>query len=339
MQNFLVVGDPHIRPEDVEEGRSLIEAVAQVAKETKPDLVVFTGDLFDSFEWVHVKVMKFWTDAMYRLRDHRVRILLGNHDGPHDPEPQTHALLSLQHGWVEVVDRLMGPGTLGAGSTPGIGWIPFGRSNQQFELDTSFIAGMGAVTAYCHAEFNGAKYDNGFYSKDGVDLDKTDKRITQFISGHIHTGQEFGRAWYVGAPRWRTASDANQDRYLWSIKHDDTGKVVGRTKFSTDPACQRLVKLIDTPAAPVDPTVQDPAWRLLVDIKGPAEWVTERKALWAGRARVRTFTSSSKSVAVRESDGIDVALTKYLKAFQPRHGATPEQLLSLARQRLGLNLE
>jgi DNA repair exonuclease SbcCD nuclease subunit len=334
MKRFLVVGDPHIKPEDLEEGQRLIDYILDIALDTKPSRIVLMGDLFHTHSIVHVEVMHFWQKAVERLAMlWPVVVLLGNHDGPHDMKDGVHALtaLSMIPG-VQVVDKpQMLKCTISYEDNDHIAFVPFMRHNDEFVAACNALAPL-AKTIYCHQEFDGAKYDNGFYSKHGVQPEAIVQETV--ISGHIHTGQEFGKVWYVGAPRWMTASDANQDRYIWVIDHDEEGKIVARTSRKTDPACQRIVQVKDTPNAPADIQSMDPSWKVIVDIVGPAAWVKERKDAWRGKARIRTFVEEGKKVVVRESEGISTAFVKYLGGFQSPNGTPASVLEELCRNRL-----
>lgn len=332
----LVIGDPHIRVEDLEEGANLINLIAENVRTLKPDLIVFMGDLFHNFDLVNVEVATFWKRALLEIRlaagPAKIRIILGNHDGPHDPKPGVHALTYLQDMLgVEVVDQPKVFTDKGAMML----FIPFMRDNAEF-VKTCREAQVGisgaATTIYCHQEFAGAAYDNGQLIKEGVDPALVPQ--TTIISGHIHTGQEFGKVWYVGSPRWMTASDANKDRFLWLIEHDTAGDVVARTPIPTDPWCQRLVHVTDTEAKPENPEGMKPEWKVVVDIRGTEAWIEQRKPLWAGRARIRTFREGERKIEVRESDGIDVALERYFTRYKPTFGTDKDFLHRMMLDRL-----
>lgn len=328
---LLVVGDPHIKVEDLDEGQRFVARVRDVAMGADVDRIVFMGDLFHSHSIMHVEVMHFWRQALVSLRQAApVIIVLGNHDGPHDMRPGVHALASLTMEGVQIIDQ---PTTLRRddGIPVNIGFVPFMRSNEEF---VATCREYPIETLYCHQEFDGCRFENGLPSPYGVKVQDIPQK--QVISGHIHMGQEFGKIWYVGAPRWLTASDANQDRFIWVIEHDDFGAIISRERFATDPACQRIVHLEDTPEKPADPAALDASWKAMVDIRGPAAWVEERKALWRGKARYRTFRTGDKRTRVRESDGIPVAFQKYLEGFQPRFGTPQIQLKAMAADRLAL---
>lgn len=326
---ILVCGDPHIKPGELEEGQRLIALLLKLRDEQAPDYILFTGDLFHNHSLMHVEVMHFWRKALAKLADTtKVLVLLGNHDGPHDMQLGIHALASLEQGGVHVIDAPL--------VLEGMLFMPFLRSNEAF---IARAQRSPERTMYCHQEFNGCKYDNGFdptvkglYAPTGVDPALCPQAM--IISGHIHTGQEFANVWYVGAPRWMTVSDANQDRFVWLIEHDQAGNVVGRQAFATDPECQRLVHLEDCPASPQDPATMKPEWKVSVDIRGPADWLEERKVLWRGKARIRTVLVGGKRTQVRESEGIGMAFTKFMQGFVPKHRTAPERLASMAKERL-----
>lgn len=330
----LSVGDPHTRVNDIPECERLLDRVEAVSDEAginhDTGFIVLMGDLFHNHSIMHVEVMHFWRRRVARLAQKaRVYILKGNHDGPQDGAFNVHALAALEMNGVTIVDQPMLM-TVGPNS-PAIDAIPFMRSNEEFVK----VCQERTHIIYCHQEFNGCKYDNGFYSKVGVDPEAIPQKLV--ISGHIHTGQEFGKVWYVGAPRWMTASDANQDRFVWVIEHDDkTGDVVKRTPYPTDPACQRMIQIEDTEAAPADPAKLPEGAKVMVDIKGSAAWVQERKSFWHGRARVRTFTTNECQRTVKESDGIGVAFRKYLDAYEPKFGVPMAALERIAHDRLGV---
>jgi DNA repair exonuclease SbcCD nuclease subunit len=321
---ILVVGDPHIKPGELDEAWRLVGRIEEVAVQEKPDYILLLGDLFHNFGLVHVEVLHFWTKALNRLSGlcRRVIALRGNHDGPHDPRAGVHALASLGSDRIEIVDE---PTII-----QGVMFMPYFRDADEFLKAVGTGAGLACL--YCHQEFDGCRYDNGFYAPNGVDPEKVP--VKTIISGHIHTGQEFGKVWFPGAPRWMSVSDANQDRFLWLVEHGDDGTVWSRKAFPTDPACQRLVHIDDRQEAPADPAALKPEWRVAVDITGDAAWVKERQGEWRGRARIRTFVIGSKNSVVRESDGISVAFTKFLSGFAPKNKTAADRLAGMAKERL-----
>jgi hypothetical protein len=188
-------------------------------------------------------------------------------------------------------------------------------------------------TLLCHATFSGSKYENGFFAKDGLDLD----RITQpfVVSGHIHAPQEFGKILYPGAPRWKTISDANTERAIWLLDFED-GILQKRIPVDTGAVCRKIFHLIDTPTAPVTIT-PDPRHEYRVDSHGPAAWLEDRKAAFAGWARWHPVKTDPKvAVVVKESEGVAVAFDKWLGAFQPKYGTEREILGKMVKERVSV---
>ena len=330
---YLVVGDPHLRPEDLAsgEGDALMGLVLKLALEAQVDRVVFLGDLFHTFSLVHVEVLAFWRRWLARLvAEMRPRaqkvihqsvfVLRGNHDGPHDPIDGVSALNALQMDGVWVIDTLV--------DLDGIAWVPYCRDNTKFVAACAIASDR--KTVYCHQEFNGCSYDNGFYSSVGVDPEAINQ--TTVISGHIHDGQEFGKIWYPGAPRWLTASDVNKNRFLWVVEHGDDGAVLSRKSYPTDGVCARMVEVNDLETAPTAPESLPANCKVVVNIRGTKAWLEARVALWAGTgARIRTYEDRpTKAVEVRESQGIGTAFRSWRTAYKPRFGADPKALAAMA---------
>jgi DNA repair exonuclease SbcCD nuclease subunit len=329
---ILVVGDPHVRSQDLDECQRLMEFVKQVALEQKPDFLLVTGDLYHTHDIVHCEVMDFWRKTLESWADLGCQIVLvkGNHDAPHDAAADVNALVAHRgQKNVLVVDQRCSIGINAAQ----VAVIPFMASKEEFVANCKAVSGM--ETVYCHQTFNGGQYDNGMYAKEGLDPDLIPQK--QVISGHIHTGQEFGKIWYVGSPRWLTVSDANKDRFIWVVEHDSTGAVIARQPYATDHVCTRIVEIDETPDQLFSAAL-NPKWKYVVNIRGPAAFVEERKQVWRGKARVRPFPDKAKKVIVRESEGIPKAFQKFQAAYQPLNRTPPEVLEALVRERLGSGL-
>lgn len=319
----LVVGDPHVRPDDLEEGWRLIEQIEGLITGYKPDAVVFLGDLFNNFAVTHISVIAFWRKAFARLNvarpGTRIVALVGNHDTAHDCVRGEHALLALTE-FALIIDE---PRVI-----DGFLFLPYFRDPK------GFVAACNQYheihTAFAHQEFNGSEFESGIYSKEGVLPGDIPQKLV--ISGHIHKPQEFANIWYPGSPRWLTVSDANQDRYLWVVDFDSEGRVTDRIKASSSFSCLRITKIVETPDSPPVTSLAG-LGRLIVDIHGPPSFVAERKAVWKGRARVRTFPVMEKSVKVKESEGIPQAFDKYVGEYKAMCGTSSHVLRRMAKER------
>jgi hypothetical protein len=107
-------------------------------------------------------------------------------------------------------------------------------------------------------------------------------------------------------------------------------------KFDTGTTCRQIRYIVDSPDEPfaeeLTPSVD---WR--VDIRGPEDYVIERKAHFTRPGvKVRCFPASRKPIVVKESEGVEKAFTKYVKDYTPRHGTSIEVLARMAKERLGL---
>lgn len=318
---MILVGDVHATADSLEECKKLIDFVSDKAKEEKADYIWFSGDQFHSHAIVHLEVMKFWRDAFVRLRSEGFHVigLVGNHDRPGSNEAVSHAMMPYEH-LITVVDEP----TLIEGKTL---HLPYMASNDEFVAACNEYSHIPIV--FCHQDFDGAQYENGFYSQNGVDSNLIPQR--QVISGHIHMISEFDKVWYVGSPRWRTLSDANQDRAIWFVEIED-GQIAQRKAFSTTSVCTPIYSLVDTPDAPAE--IPEGKAKVSVDIRGPVDYVTKRAAELAGKGvRVRPLPDNNV-IRVKESDGIPTAFTKYAASFIPKNGTSKEALMGMAKERI-----
>jgi hypothetical protein len=322
----LLVGDPHIRPEDLPDGEALLEAVVRMANEKTPDgqevdRVIFLGDQHHTHAIMHIDVVAFWLKYLHAIKK-PVVMLLGNHDRSSDRGSKTHALMAYKHfPHVKVVDQPW--------QWDGQLFLPYYFDPKEFVAAAN--AFPGTQTLICHGTLTGATYENGFYAKDGVDPALLPQQFV--ISGHIHTTQEFGKVWYPGSPRWLNVSDANVSKYLWLVERDAGGTVYSnRRQYATDEFCSRLVHLSDTPEEPLEfRPIRD--HRYVVDLCGPQDWIEAKKGAYVGRARVRTFRTDTAAPKVKESDGIAVALKKYVRHFKAPHQTSPDVLQAMLHAR------
>jgi hypothetical protein len=330
MSQVLYVGDPHARPEDLDDCDALIGLIEDIITSRRIHRIVFLGDQHHTHAIMHVEVLGFWRRALTRLRlavperqGLNIYLMLGNHDQPGDAASTSHALMAYADmPRVTVIDTPM--------AVDGILHVPYMHSADDFVATCRKYD--NAKVLVCHQTFNGAKYENGFFAKDGVDPDKIPQ--TCVLSGHIHMPQSFGKVTYLGSPRWLTFSDANGDRFLNVVEHDDvTGEVLNIQQIPTAPRLRKIFHLIDTPEAPAVMPV-DTMHRYYVDVRGPAEWCEQRRNVFSGRARVRTQRTDATVARVRESEGIATALKRFVASYRSQHGTETAVLERLVDARL-----
>jgi DNA repair exonuclease SbcCD nuclease subunit len=332
----LVVGDPHVTPEEKDDCEKLLGLVERVASEEKVDVTIFTGDHYNNHDTVSTKVIEFWQRWHFTLKGKckEVVVLKGNHD---QTDPRTafpHALLS--HPEVFVVD---GPKLLPF-MGEGVVALPYYFDNEEFMWNARRLNEVypAAHTLFCHATFQGAQYENGFFAKDGIDISQVP--FKHVFSGHIHTPSKVGKAIYFGAPRARTRSDANIERYIYVLEHDGvSSRFVKRIR--TGPVCRRLWSFKDYPEAPINPHEHTPGKDTLwVDVFGPDEkYVRDREAFLKATfgAETRGFPDRIKRSTISESEGIENAFQKFASDFVPPNGTSKELLFNMVEERLALS--
>ncbi|CAB4127245.1 endonuclease subunit [uncultured Caudovirales phage] len=335
MPRLLLVGDPHVTVEEMPDCQKLIDYTLKVAIEQKVDRVVFMGDLYHTHALVHTGVMEFWRNAFaqFKAKRFKVGVLLGNHDQPGNSESTSHALLA--HSGAANVDVWDTPEM-----EADFGYIPYCHTPDHFVKTAKQLADGGAKTILCHQTFAGSVYENGFFAKDGVNPDELPAGV-QFISGHIHTPQEFGPIWYIGAPRWRTLSDANIDRNIWVIDVDGDGVVTKRTPFSMKGICReiRYLKIQDNEVKEGNALTDEEGnlvstidWR--IDSYGSVQHNDQLKKEFARPGvKIRCFNTDVSKVTVKESDGIDNAFMGFMGTFKPKHGTPTDKLASMFKER------
>lgn len=325
---LLIVGDYHAEPSDLDDCRKLADLIVDVAKQHQA-MVVFMGDQYHTHAIIHAEVQLFWIQLYAELHKHFINSisLVGNHDKPGSAHSKASAMLAHKVA-THVVSE---PVAISAGRRDLL-FVPYYDDPEEFvKVCNSF---PNAHTLFCHQTFNGASYDNGFYDKHGPDPNLIQQ--VQIISGHIHRPQEFSKVWYVGAPRWRTLSDANVDRAIWLVDFDSEGKIVKRTPFNTGDVCRQIRTVEDREVGgSTIPSTFDPRHEWRVDIYGTAAYIEDRSAfLKAQGCKVRTFRTELDQPLIKESEGIDKAFTKWVTDFQPQHGTDKAVLETMLKDRL-----
>ncbi len=331
MSKTLYIGDPHATVDSLKEMDKLIDFIEDVILAEQPNKVVFLGDQYHTHAVIHLGVMTFWTDAFNQLmtagigRDPEVLIdppdiyaMVGNHDmsgvsNVRDTSMSAHVSQIKVLKDARVID--------------GILYVPYQADNEKFVYICNKYP---TKTVVCHQSFAGAAFDNGFYDPHGIDPNLIVQE--QIISGHIHKPQSFGKVWYPGAPRWRTVGDANTQRAIWLVEHDQDGRIVSKKAFDTSACCRSIHLLEDRPGVPaVIPTGNV---NVIVDIYGPKDHVAVRKAELEGVARVRTFPDTEKVIKVKESDGIAVAFKTFIDNYKTKNGTPPDAIWGMAKERI-----
>jgi DNA repair exonuclease SbcCD nuclease subunit len=334
----LVVGDPHVVPEELDDCSNLIGLILKVCRSEEIHEIWWMGDQHHTHSILRLEVLHWWRNAFKALKNEGINsiCLIGNHDQAFPGSP-IHSMLAYEGlPGVKFIDKPT--------EYRGVLFVPYIHDQAEFlgavnrfshvvendREDTKVI--VGPKTLVCHQTFDGSTYENGFPATDGFDPNLVSQEL--IISGHIHTGQEYGKVWYVGAPRWRSLSDANVERAIWVLDFDN-GQLTNRKPYSTGDVCRQIRHVEDTASKPIQLPL-DPAHQWRIDIKGSPDWCRQRKTqLQAAGARIRTFpTQVSLAGKVRESEGVENAFKSYLKVFQSKYGTSTDVLATMAKERL-----
>lgn len=340
MTRILYIGDVHSTPEDLDECASLFDCIERVSKDNCQK-IVFLGDQFNTFDTLSIRSLNFWEERLSSLlRIAPVILLVGNHDrvGPKD-ETNRNSMASFSRmekfgNRVTVIDRVdtIAPGVVGVAYMHTSGFVA--------ALDGAKNLVPSGGTIVCHQEFNGAKYDNGFFVKDGVPMEAVEGY--QVLSGHIHTGGEFGNVWYPGSPRWINMNDANEIKGIWIVEHGDDGRIVSRDFETTHGVVPKIWRFEDTPEAPIDldsffKKQMKPGDMPVVFVHGDSERVMLRSTYFRTLGcTTRSCITNQVSGNVKESLGIDQAFGAFFQSYQPPHKTDPQILAQELQERIGV---
>jgi len=332
----LVVGDVHCTPDELEDCERLLSlVVTTIDKNRDIDTITFLGDQFNTHDVLNVRCIELWRRYLELFAGspniEKIILMVGNHDQVTPTSGYPHSMISfVGMNKVTVVDK---PVVIN-----GNGFMPYYFDHSQF---IEAFNALNVKTVYCHQTFQGALFENAFYAPDGIDLALLNNK--KIISGHIHLPQEIGRVTYVGAPRWRTRSDADIDRKL-SLYNGD-GDLINTV--NTGIACS----VIRSFAIRVDSEITAAhfehvkAWdKTLIDIYGPDKaYVDEmqeavKKLVQGKKVVFRMFADNKKAKLKRvsEKEGIQAAFDKFLNSFAPPKGTSKERLRQMLHERGGI---
>lgn len=311
---LVVVGDMHVKSSNLDESSRLIDWLCGIS----PNLpIIFMGDQLNDFGIARVECLSFWKKAISKLRQVRsndIILLVGNHDKNHEGKQDfmTALFSGMRDQGVFVISE---PEVLHGNHL----FVPFIRKNNEFvEIVNSHLK-YADMTVFCHQEFNGSKYENGFFAPHGVDPQSI-IGTRKVISGHIHLTQWLGdRFFYVGTPRPLTKSDANQAKGIWLVDTEKDSSEFIETPHEVALPFRRIkVTEGSLDLATLKEESKNPE-RLYVDIEGSSEFV--QRVLKSVKLKgVKTSTAFTDTIeigshSVKESEGIPKAFSSYAMKY------------------------
>lgn len=321
--NYLLVGDAHVRPQDIEEGGRLIDLCKKSILEYNIDILVFLGDQTHFHDLVHNSVLNFWGNSFKDLSEicKYIFVLVGNHDFEKGRDAHSMAYFKNIKNLIVVDEPRVFDNKL---------FLPYIGDNDKFtQICNNYTTYQDLI---CHAEFNDALFENGFQITQGINLEQiSQKRVW---SGHIHRmGFYKNKLLYTGSPRWLTASDANTEKFIWFT--DFNGRI---EKINTKNHCSSIYVFEDKEDG-VDPDINDLGInpRITIDIHGSLDYIKKKKSKWENMGfKVRTFPPKTYKIKIRESDGVIKSFNKYFDEFVPPNGTSKERLKELVTEKVRL---
>lgn len=311
------VGDPHVRPDNLEESERLMQFIYEAAK--SPDIggLEFLGDQMHTHAVLRMEVVEFWMKWAKKFGSIvSTKFLVGNHDQPGDyqRERTMHSMSCLEGiSGVYVI------------STPWISdktlYIPHMSKQEDFVAAIQWAKGQGADLSkhflVCHQTFNGSMYENGFYAKDGFDPSiVSDFRAV--ICGHIHKQQQFFNILYIGTPKWDSISDANEEKGIWIFEDLEA------SFCSTANVCTPIKSISLSEG---DPIPEIPEGRILVTLEGSQAWIASVSKDLKGKVRLIPKPTDSKIKTQEFSDKLS-SIENYAKHHKFDPSVTAEDVLT-----------
>lgn len=292
----LRVGDPHGKPGNLDEMKSLVLFIGEQAVLLKVDRIELLGDLFHTHNVIRLEVLEFWKWALFYLSDIcETIVLVGNHDlsGDYSSSFSVLSLFPLMNKtnlWI--IDQPMPIGDFG--------YVPYTHNPSAFIDSANQLALCGAKVLVCHQTIEGSKYESGIYAPDGIPAGEWSDKFTHVISGHIHSEQAFGNFIYPGTARWDSTTDANRRKGIWLYDHEDGGRITSASFISTDKVCSPI-QSIEWKEGDPEPTAWSEAVRMSVELIGSSVWVTTQKERLKGKCSIKTKITDKKVSNVRKT--------------------------------------
>lgn len=326
--NVLIVGDVHATVGELDDCQALMDLIKDILIKEKIDYLVFLGDQTHNHAILNVHVMDFWNRNFKELSTLVVKdviVLVGNHDLPGNTGTTKVNSMSFFSNDVIVVDD--------CASIDGMLFVGYKAKNEDFinichEFKTDRVV-------FCHQVFDGSCFDNGFYAPNGIKISELPPD-QNYIVGHLHTPQVFDRVHFVGSPRWRTLGDANvfsRCVYLYNMKQNSIN-ITYPTNTHCNVICQ--VDVDENGRGPLIPDCDT----LVVNITGNKDFVNReeleyRKIMQPYPTTTviikKFYKDNETSIKVRESDGVDQTLKKYVGSLGLKN---ENEIISLIEERV-----
>lgn len=307
--NILFVGDMHTKKDNIDESNRLINFIIETALNNDAE-VIFSGDQYNDHSIVHASVLDFWNNAYEKMAKNNIKTysLIGNHDLSSDYK---HSPMYIHKNYTGVI---LSPKMI----SNQIGAIGYVKNNDEFIAKCLELYNNGARLIFCHAEFDGASFDNGFFIPNGIKIDSFPSDLI-FVSGHIHSRQELVstldskvRVYYSGTPRMLTRSDLNKQKTIMLI--DANNNMYKHIPVPSD-VCEPFKYFLVSNNEDIEKIINSE--RSYVDVKGDKQFIESVLGKLPPLVKIRTIPDTEVLIKtnVSESDGINKAFLNYLKEY------------------------
>lgn len=276
----LLVGDPHITVQKIDDGRAFLKRLAILSKRPDVQQVILLGDLFHTFAVIRSEVLEAWCNFFNEVEVPIIAIV-GNHDYA-GQSGGSHALEPLRYIGGDhrvIVDK---PYLLN-----GVHYLPFYRNKDEFEKVCLALPQNSVLV--CHQSFQGAEFGSGYPDPHGADT-QCIRHLRSVVSGHIHKRQAFGNVWYPGVPFQHSFADAGYDCKVFEVDLTSEGYSLIREHDLGMPKFEIITSAIHTLADEL-PTPNPTTSYKLVAKGSPSEIA----AFWKD-PRVREFRKKARRV-------------------------------------------
>ena len=218
LNDFTIIGDPHITHKSLDKGLQLFQEVEKRGLPT-----IWLGDFLDTKEVIRGKCLNLLHEQFSRSKLQHI-ILIGNHDW-FNLECSDHSLKSLSSlPNVTIIDSVR--------VHPKLPFVFFPYIHDKAKLKELLLeySGKGLI-AFGHFEVSGFDFGNGHLCEDGIVTHKDFYGFKRVISGHFHKLQQTGNFTYLGTPFSHSFGEANQDKVIGTYHLDSDSLDLTPTDF------------------------------------------------------------------------------------------------------------
>lgn len=212
----LIMADLHLDDNPLHEYRwKIFPWLREIIVENGIEKLVILGDLTDKKDNHSAKLVNRLIDCLEDLlvSYFEIEILKGNHDYVNEPF----------FNFLTKINKIRFRSVSTSTSNKPVVYIPYG--------DIMIFDNKVSKVIYCHHDFVGATYENGYPCEKGYGQSPFNKFKGRVFSGHVHVPQKVGKVEYVGSPYPITFQEKEHDRHC--IIYDDKKDSVTYVHFET----------------------------------------------------------------------------------------------------------